>query len=373
MTVDQRWFLQPISVPLQKEPLEPASLQAGAEALVTKGPRSFEVFWDGSEAELCFGSSTSWDLDLTLKFYTQHVKVGLAAAPEMVAATMKDGGSYPVPPWLPKLDPSTTRFFFVGNERGHCFAVFDTRKTGLLMTPLLITLQRSRFAWVQLEWFEADLHGNLSALRHTMAQRHKVINSDYTAWHRYITEEDPKPTEHPAKGGDFDVFYQKLKDHIEAKESSSLAVMGVRGVVDPGNGGILQLPFGMIEDVGEVRRGRWLGPSPGQSLGGDSKLGDRLTAWWNGDPRMLLDMVQRRAFDVRGPMASYVEDYLPRRHSLPFVILGKEEMGLLVHPPSSDLRGLKTTRGSELPPPSPTRMEQKQGITIAGTQEGTKR
>ena len=81
---------------------------------------------------------------------------------------------------------------------------------------------------------------------------------------------------------------------------------------------------------------------------------------------MLLDMVQRRAFDVRGQMASYVRDYLPRRHSLPFVILGREEMGLLVHPPSSDLRGLKTTRGSELPPPSPTRMEGKQGITIAG-------
>jgi len=84
------------------------------------------------------------------------VKVGLPPTVEMATmATGKDGGSYPVPPWLPKLDPSRTRFFFVGNELGHCFAVFDTRKTGLLMTPLLITLQRSRFAWVQFEWFEA--------------------------------------------------------------------------------------------------------------------------------------------------------------------------------------------------------------------------
>ena len=367
MTAEQKWFLQPISVPLQKEPLEPASLQAGAEAVVAKGPRSFEVFWDGSDFDLCFGAPTSWDLDLTLKLYLQHVKVGLPSSPERSTPASKDGAEYPAPPWLTKLDPSSARFFFVGNERGHCFAVLDTRKTGQLMTPLLITLQRSRFAWVQFEWFEADLKGLLGDLRHAMAHRHKVISSDYISPYSYVFDEIPVKTEHPAKGGDFFVHYPKLKDHIEAKESSSLVAMVIRGVVDPGRGGILQLPFGMIEDVGEVRRGRWLGPSPGQSLGGDSKLGDRLSAWWNDDPRMLLDMVQRRAFDVRGPMASYVEDYLPRRHSLPFVILGWEEMGLLVHPPSSDLRGLKTTRGGELPPPSPNRMEQKQGITVAGT------
>jgi hypothetical protein len=368
MTAEQKWFLQPVSVPLQKEPLDPASAQAGAEAVVAKTPRTFEVFWDGSDFGLCFGAPALWDLDLTLRLYRQHVKVGLSPAPERSAPGSKEGTTeYPVPPWLTKLDPSSTRFFFVGNERGHCFAVFDTRKTGLLMTPLLITLQRSRFAWVQFEWFEADLRGPLGDLRYAMAHRYKVIDSGYISPSAYLFYDNPAKTEHPAKGGDFYVHYPRLKEHIEAKETSSLVAMVVRGVVDTGGGGMQQLPFGIVEDAGEVRRGRWLGPSPAQSLGGDAKLGDRLVAWWTGDPRMLLDMVQRRALDVRGPMASYVKDYLPRRHSLPFVILGKEEMGLLVHLPSSDLRGLKTTRGSELPQPSANRMMEKQGIQIAGT------
>jgi hypothetical protein len=364
---EQKWFLQPISVPLQKEQLEPASVQAGADAVVSKGPRSFEVFWDGSEFELCFGSSASWDLDLTLKLYRQHVKVGLQPAAETVASTTKDGGLYPVPPWLPKLDPSTTRFFFVGNAQGHCFSVYDTRKTGLLMTPLLITLQRSKFGWVQFEWFEADLHRTLGDLRWTLADRHDKISKPYVSLYASLTEENHAATEHPAKRGEFYANFPKLKEHIEAKASSRLVAMIVRGVVDPGKEGIQQLPFGMIEDAGEVRRGRWLGPSPASSLGGESKLGDSLKAWWTDDPRMLLDMVQRCVLDVDRLMASYVKNYLFWKHSLPFVILGREEMGLLVHPPSSDLRGLKTTRGSELPPPSPTRMAGKQGITIAGT------
>lgn len=371
MTAEQKWFLQPISVPLQKERLDPSSVQAAADAIVSKNPRSFEVFWNGSELELCFGSSTAWDLDLALRLYRQHVKVGLSEGGEMATATARGGGSFPVPQWLPKLDPSRARFFFVGNEEGHCFAAFETRKTGLLMTPLLISLHRSRLAWVQFEWFEADLHGHLGDLRWRLAERHEAISRPIESRYPAIdsagnTYTKTEKVENPAMRGEFHTFYPNLSAHIEAKTRSRLSAMIVRGVVNPGEGGVGELPFGMIEDTGEVGRGRWLGSPQSSGWGGESKLGDSLRAWWTGDPRMLLDMVQRRAFDVRGPMESYVNDYLPWRHSLPFVILGREEMGLLIHPPSSDLRGLRTTRGSELPPPSPTRMAGKQGIQIAG-------
>jgi len=82
---------------------------------------------------------------------------------------------------------------------------------------------------------------------------------------------------------------------------------------------------------------------------------------------MLIDMAMRRTFDVQEPTEAYVRDYLPWRHSLPFVILESEEMGLLVHPPSSDVNGLRTTRNSELPPQSSGRRAEKPGIQIAGT------
>jgi len=363
---EQKWFLQPISVPLQKEQLEPASLQAAADAVVSKGPKSFEVFWDGSEFELCFGAPAPWDLDQTLKLYRQHVKVGLAPAAETATANAKDVSLYPVPAWLPKLDPSRTRFFFVGNEQGHCFAVLDTRRTGLLMTPLLTTLQRSRFAWVQFEWFEADLHGHLGDLRLTLADRYEAISRPYVSLYASLTDSDAEPAEHPAKRGEFYTNYPKLKEHIEAKAGSRLVATIVRGVVDFGKEGTDELPFGMIEDAGEVRRGRWLGTSQASSWGGESKLGDSLKAWWTDDPRMLLELVQRRALDVRRLMASYAKDYLFWKQSLPFVILGREEMGLLIHPPSSDLRGLKTTRASELPPPPYRGRIEKAGIQIGG-------
>jgi hypothetical protein len=81
---------------------------------------------------------------------------------------------------------------------------------------------------------------------------------------------------------------------------------------------------------------------------------------------MLLDIVTRRVFDIEQPMESFVKDYLPWRHSLPFVILGREEMGLLIHPPSTEVSGLKTTRRSELPPPLSNRVAEKRGIQIAG-------
>ncbi|MDG7016098.1 MAG: hypothetical protein JRM82_01850 [Nitrososphaerota archaeon] len=72
------------------------------------------------------------------------------------------------------------------------------------------------------------------------------------------------------------------------------------------------------------------------SLGGDSKIGDSLKAWWTDDPRVPLDMVQRRAFDGKGLTEPCVKDYLLRRRSLPFVILGGGDGA--PHPPGFERR-----------------------------------
>jgi len=360
------WFLRPIAVPLQKVPLEPQVLQSAAAALVATRPRSFEIFWDGESLELCFGSSTLSDLDLILKLYWERVKVGLLpiatnAATEVVG--------YPVPSWLPRLDPAKTRFFFVGNQQAHCFAVFDTKRTGLLMTPLLTILQKSSFAWVQFEWCETDLRRPLGDLKSRMFKKWKEIDTPIQKSYEWT---DPfgkshggtREVDHPAKYGEFHAHHDRISAHINSKVSSRMVAVTVRGVVDAGIESIGQLPFGMIEDAGEVRRGRRLGPSQGSSSGGGSKLGESLVAWWSDDPRMLVDMVERRITDPQEPVETYARDYLSWRHSLPFVILGTEELGLLVHLPSSNVSGLKLTRISALPPQYLGRRAEKQGITI---------
>ena len=371
MTPQQKWFLQPISVPLQKEQMAPAALQAGAAAVVSKGPRSFEVFWDGSELELSFGSSSRWDLDLALELYRQHVNVGLAAATGVRSVSAgTGGGEYPVPRWLPKLSPSSSRFFFVGNEQGHCFAAFDTKRTGRLMTPLLAALRRSRLAWIQFEWFEESLQGRFGDLKWAMLRRWNEIDAPVEEAYGWT---DPSGRErvalryrnHPARFGEFHTYHGRLREHIEAKVTTRLVAMVVRGVVDFGRGSAYDLPFDMVEDSGEARRERWLGTSQAASWGGESKLGENLKAWWTDDPRMILDMVQRRAFDVRNSMDSYAKDYLSWRSSLPFVVLGREEVGLLVHPPSSGLAGLNVTRVSGLPRPPQGRARERDGIAVA--------
>ena len=368
----QRWFLHPLSVPQQEDPLEPQALQAAAAAVVAKNPRTFEILWGGKELELCFGSSTLWDLDLALKRYRQHIMVGLPTldGADVTNATINEE-AYPVPSWLPQLDPARTRFFFVGNEQGHCFAFFDTKKTGLLMAPLLITLRRCRFAWVQFEWSEADLRGSLGDLRSTMFSRWKEIDTPIRKPYTWtdsmgVSRGGTREIDHPAKYGEFHTYHDRLSAHIDSKVSSRLVAMTIRGVVDSGPKEVGQLPFSIIEDAGDVRRGRWLGPSQGASLGGGSKLGESLQVWWSDDPRMLIDMATRRTLDVRELLEKYARDYFPWRHSLPFVILGSEEMGLLVHPPSSNVEGLKTTRESGLPPPPSRRMAEKRGIEITG-------
>ena len=224
---------------------------------------------------------------------------------------------------------------------------------------------------MQLEWFEEDFRDCFADLKSAMFSRWNEIDTLVESTYGWT---DPSGRErtgvryrnHPAKFGEFHTYHGRLKEHIEAKVGSRLVAMTIRGVVDFGQKAVGDLPFDLVEDGGDVTRERWLGTSQASSWGGESRLGESLKAWWTYDPRIMSDLSERRTFDARSLVESYVKDYLRRRHSLPFVVLGREEVGLLVHPPSSDLEGLRTTRGEQLPQPRNRGGAEKAGIQVAG-------
>jgi hypothetical protein len=100
MIPKQGWFLREFSFQLQKEAVDPRSIQAAAASLVSRQQRSFEVFWDGSEFRLFFGSSTPWDLDFMTKVYSQHIMIGLPAerAEGKIAIPCPAGSKSSTPP-----------------------------------------------------------------------------------------------------------------------------------------------------------------------------------------------------------------------------------------------------------------------------------
>ncbi len=173
--------------------------------------------------------------------------------------------------------------------------------------------------------------------------------------------------DHPAKFGDFHTSFKRMNAHLMGKSGSRLVVMIVRGVVQPIHAAQEdELPFSSIEDSGDVRQNAAELPFRNvQTLIGESKIGERLQEQWKTDPRMLADMVERSVFDADREMERYTRSYLRDRRNLPFVILTADELGLLTHMPSSDVRGLRTTRRSDLPPP-PSHRAEKSGIRIAG-------
>ena len=124
-----------------------------------------------------------------------------------------------------------------------------------------------------------------------------------------------------------------------------------------------QLPFSSIEDTDELRPPATLPFGQVSIHIGESKVGERLKEQWTNDARMLVDLVERRVFDADREMEKYVESFLLDRRGLPFAIFTADEVGLIVHPPSSDIRGLRTTQQSELPPPRSSRVE-KSGIQV---------
>lgn len=143
--------------------------------------------------------------------------------------------------------------------------------------------------------------------------------------------------------------------------------MIMQGVVQPPDAAQEQeLPFSSIEDSDEAGEN-----TPDLPFGtvrtqiGDSKIDERLREQWKADPRMLLDLAERRVFDVEKEMEGYTRSYLKDRGNLAFTIMTTDELGLLIHMPSSDVRGLRITRKSDLPPPPSSRAD-KTGIKIVG-------
>lgn len=363
----KKWFLQPVAVPLaQGDGLDLRKVQLAASSVVSSRPRSFEIFWDGTSFELCFGAPTKEDLNHMVENYRQHVKVGVV---DESAGLPKDSSEYPAPKWLSQLDPSTCRLLFLGNAYGHAYCLYDVKRTGRLMTPLLLALQRSRFAWVQFLWFERPLQKYLSSLGSRMRDKFIEIDQPIPKVRSWRDEDGKLHTErytvdHPAKFGEFHTNFKRMDAHIMGKSGSRSIVIIGRGLLQPHEGMEMQkLPFAEIEDSDEVKQPHDLPFRQVMTQTGEGKIGERLQEWLTTDPRMIIDLVERRVFDVDREMGRYVESYLRDRRGLPFTIFTADEMGLIAHPPSSDIRGLRTTRQSELPPPRSNRVE-KPGIQI---------
>jgi hypothetical protein len=384
MTADAtKWFLRRVKVPLSTpgEPLDVHRIQLAASSVVSQRPRSFEVFWDGTKFELCFGSGNTEDLDHTVRNYVQHVKVGDASPDpsDFVEVTIGSagarssregglggGGRFPAPSWLPKVDPAKTKCFHVSNAYGHAYCMYDVKRTGLLMTPLLLALRRSQRAWVQFLWFECPLQGHLSELGAKMRETYRVIDAPILKTRRWVDDEgrahyDKVQEDHPAKYGEYHSNYRKMDAHLMGKSGSRLIVMIIRGQVQSKGGAVEEeLPFSGIEDSADVRQPHDLSFSKVQTQVGESKIGEWLKERWTDDPRLIYDLVERRVFDVGKEMKDYVGSYLKHREGLPFVIMTSDEMGLLVHMPSSDVLGVDTTRQSDLP------TSQKRGVAREG-------
>jgi hypothetical protein len=164
-------------------------------------------------------------------------------------------------------------------------------------------------------------------------------------WERHKVQED-----HPVKYGEYHTNYRKMDTHLMGKSGSRLVVTIIRGLVQSkGEAVEEELPFSGIEDSADVRQPHDLGFSKVQTQVGESKIGEWLKERWTDDPRLIIDLVQRRVFDIGKEMKDYVGSYLKHREGLPFVIMTVDEMGLLVHMPSSDVLGVDTTRQSDLP------------------------
>jgi hypothetical protein len=344
-------------------------VQVAASSIISSRPRVFEISWDSSKEsfDLCFGAQTKDDLDHMIGSYRQHIKIGTVDSTFVDIGTSGGSNAWPAPRWLSKVDPSRCRFFFVSNAFGHHFALFDVKRTGRLMTPLLLALQRSEYAWVQFEWFEHPLQRYLSDLGQRMRDRFVRIDAPIQ---KFRTWEDEKgkvhreryTVDHPAKFGEFHTTYKRLAAHLTGKQGRTVVTI-VRGMVqDYDQGTKAGLPFGQIEDSDEVRQPHDLSFGQVSTQVGESKIGERLQERWTNDPRMIYDLVTRRVFDVDKRMKHYVKSYLRHLEGLPHLILSADELGLLVHLPSSDIGGVKTTRQGGLPR-APTRPE-REGIQL---------
>lgn|GEM_PF-3911091 len=359
-----------LTVPLIDAPeaeLQRKFVDAAAK-LVGGTPRFFEIHWDSQEEELelRFCAQSGEELNHMVRLYRQEF-------PGLVSNDV----SSPTPKWLTGVDPTRLELFYVTNAHAHPFVLYDLRRVGKLMDPLLASLERYRYAWVQVVWQEFH-----SAARHLTEISHAIQDGIRTAEGpvfrtvRRTDEEgrvryEDERQDHPAKGSEFHLSSKRLLSHLAGKSGSRLCAVAIRGILEGSREE--ELPFYMVED-GETPARQGLPFSSVSTHPGEGKIGEHLCMVDSKHPLVILDMVDHR-FDlsvVERQLRDFSRNYLKERElwNPPFILMTPQELALLVHLPNARLGGdlhFEVTRGSGIP--SFGGDEGKRGIVLSSSGE----
>ncbi len=368
------------SVPLKPEQ-DPKKMMLAASFLVSENPRCLEVFWDSTKEELTFLLTSVKDEDHSrfAKMFGNQFGVQVDAAadssvgpsgtePSGVGVSGRDARSAFIPEWLRQegclTDLGSASFFNISTTHGHAFASYDLRSIGSVMTPLISSLQHARFAWLQVEWYEKNLTSYFTSLADRLNRRVKEIQAPIpksSTWtdsagklHVDNWEED-----HWEKGYELDNGYKRLMAHLSTKRGQKQVCVIVRGVTVPQ----VQVDQSVgVEASSEVEMKEREMELP-VSVSSEATIQERWNVYYSNDPRMLVDLVERRTIEPDRAMEEYVGSYLKggrnsrgsgwaarkgARRNLPFLVLSPRELALILHLPDPvQLKGVRTTRGDQ--------------------------
>ena len=349
-------------VELQRKLIDAAGKLVGGKT------RFFEILWDSQKVklELRFCAQSKEELKYMIQLYRQEF-------PWLIS----NEASSSTPEWLTGVDPTKLHLFYVTNAHSHPFVLYDLRRVGKLMDPLLASLERYRYAWVQVAWQEFH-----SATRYLAEISHEIEDGIRTAEEPVFrtvrrTDEDGRVRyvderhDHPAKNSEFHVSSKKLLSHLVGKMGSRLCAVVVRGILEGSREE--ELPFYMVED-GEAPTRQGLPFSNVSTYSGEGKIGEHLSMVYSKRPLMILDMVNH-SFDlsvVERQLMDFSRHYLKERElwNPPFILMTPQELALLIHFPNARLAGdlhFEVTRGSGIP--SFPGGEGKRGIILSSSGE----
>jgi hypothetical protein len=327
-----------IKVPLEIEKDRQKVVQA-AEALATTSPRAFEVFWSAPDNDLEIRLTAA---ERDAAFFYRDLSLHYPIVQNWDLSKQFEGTKIN-PRWLADLDPETVWFFDVSTVHGHAYASFDISRAGGLMTTIINSLQKAKYGWLQVEFYERNLTPFLNVLSDRMNARYQWIDA---------------PTanggSHPEKGREFHTNYKRLASHLNAKAAGKHVVTIVRGLTQP------QVDLSGTRTINDVAL------PFGTLTASDVSVGEHLSTYYYRDPRILLDLCRRRAIEPDKPMREYVASYIHRwrqRQNLPFLVLAPSELALFVHlPDPTKLDGIKSTRGAKIPEPA---LPSKEGVVVS--------
>jgi hypothetical protein len=347
--------MKSISIRVNIEPeADRKKIVQAAEMLPAATPRFIEASWSANENDLDI-RLTAYNSDID--HFLHDVSLNYKIAPNKDESSQFANGSLQ-PAWLKDLDPQTAFFFVVSTTHGHAFANFDLSRAGTLLTPILSALQKARFGWLQVGWYERNLTAYFNDLSQRMASRYYYIDSPVTKVRKVKdekgrTKHESYTANHPDKHKEFHTHYKRLSEHLSTKAAAKHVVTIIRGVTQP------FVDLSGTKSINDVAM-------PFSVLTSEGSVGEHLTTYYYRDPRILLDLCGRRVIEPAEPMKAYVSSYLSKwraRENLPFLILSPSELSLFVHlPEATKLWGLRTTRVSDLPQ---TSLPQREGIVIA--------